>query len=115
MHYTVSEEVLRATTKCAHDFSCLTSGKCGNPIKCKVNKRFDKNMLYIESAKDKEGVSCPYTTKYLTAAVAGIFAPAPLIIRSIFRMKVMRRDNRLSVLSVCLIPIRYQNTHIVAI
>jgi hypothetical protein len=64
MQYTVSEEVLRATTKCTHDFSCLTTGKCGNLTQCKVNKRFDKNMLYIENALDKEGVVCPYKVSY---------------------------------------------------
>lgn len=64
MRYTVSEEVLRATTKCAHNFSCLTTGKCGNSLICKVDKRFDKNMLYIESTKNPEGVSCPYKVSY---------------------------------------------------
>ena len=64
MNYSVSEDVLRATTKCAHDFSCLTTGKCGNLMQCKVVKRFDKNMLYIENGKDKAGVSCPYKVSY---------------------------------------------------
>jgi hypothetical protein len=64
MPYTVSEDVLQATTKCTHEYSCLETGKCGNLIMCKVDKRFDKNMLYIKSAKDKEGVSCPYKLTY---------------------------------------------------
>lgn len=31
---------------------------------CKVTKRFDKNMLYIETPKDTDGVLCPYKLTY---------------------------------------------------
>jgi hypothetical protein len=58
--FTVSTETLKKTTKCSHDFSCLTTGKCGNLLLCKVEKRFDNNMLYVKTTRDTEGVSCPY-------------------------------------------------------
>ncbi len=60
----ISNEVLKKTTKCGHDFSCLTTGKCGNPPKCRIEKCFDKNMLYVKAMSDKERVSCPYRFSY---------------------------------------------------
>ena len=56
----ISNEVLKKTTRCGHDFSCLTTGKCGNLLLCKIEKCFDDNMLYVKATKDIAGVSCPY-------------------------------------------------------
>jgi hypothetical protein len=64
MIYGISNEVLKKTTKCGHDYSCLTTGKCGNLLLCKIEKCFDKNMLYIKATKDSECVSCPYKFSY---------------------------------------------------
>jgi hypothetical protein len=64
MKFAVSSEVLRETTKCDYDFSCLTTGKCGNILLCKIETRFDKNMLYVKTTRDTDGVSCPYKLSY---------------------------------------------------
>ena len=64
MKYAVSNDVLTKTTKCSHAFSCLATGKCGNVLMCKIEKRFDKNMLYIKTTSDIEGGSCPYLHSY---------------------------------------------------
>jgi len=58
--FVVAGEVLITTTKCHHDFSCITSGQCGNMPMCKVQSVFDKNMLYVESMSEKKNIACPY-------------------------------------------------------
>ncbi len=75
MKFTVPDEILKKTTKCSYDFSCLTTGKCGNLIMCKVDRRFDKNMLYIKASKDTNGVSCPY--KYTCGTKQGYICTCP--------------------------------------
>ena len=55
MKLSISHEIVKKTTKCAHDFTCLASGKCGNRLKCNVEKRYDKNMLYIRNHERQRG------------------------------------------------------------
>jgi hypothetical protein len=64
MQYSISDEILKKTTKCGHNFSCLSTGKCGNLPKCNVEKCFDKNMLFVETRKGLERISCPYNFSY---------------------------------------------------
>jgi len=59
MLFTVSDKIKSKTTKCAHDFSCLSTGVCDNPVKCTALNDFDKNMLVVEP-QDSNNVSCPY-------------------------------------------------------
>ena len=57
MKYTVPDEVLKATTKCEHDFTCLESGQCGQKPMCEVGERDGKNVLFL---KTKEAALCAY-------------------------------------------------------
>ena len=63
MKFAIPDEILNKTTKCGHAYSCLTTGKCGNVLMCKVDKPFDKNMLYIKATETVGGV-CPYKMSY---------------------------------------------------
>ena len=56
----VSDEAIKKTTRCCNNFSCLTTGECGNLLQCKIEKCFDENMLYVRTTKDTEAVSCSY-------------------------------------------------------
>jgi hypothetical protein len=60
MKFAASNEAIKETTRCGHDFSCLTTGKCGNLPKCKVENRFDDYMLYVQTTKDAEDTLCSY-------------------------------------------------------
>ena len=57
MKLEVPDSVLEETTKCPHNFACLSSGQCGDLDKCKVEEADGKNMLFLAS---KEYMSCPY-------------------------------------------------------
>lgn len=63
MLFIVSDKIKRATTKCAHDFSCLCTGLCDNPAKCNVLSDFDKNMLVVKPQGPID-ISCPYHLTY---------------------------------------------------
>ena len=63
MLYAVSDKIKSKTTKCAHDFSCLSKGLCDNPAKCKVHSDFDKNMLVVKPQEPID-ISCPYHLTY---------------------------------------------------
>ena len=52
-----SDEVLKATTKCKHKFSCVETSKCGEDVLCGVNRRIGKQLLAL---KGKANTSCPY-------------------------------------------------------
>jgi hypothetical protein len=64
INHTVWDEAKTRTTKCPHDFSCLTSGKCGNLALCEILRRFDHNMLYVKTTEDKASALCPYKMVY---------------------------------------------------
>jgi hypothetical protein len=57
----VSQEILNATTKCPHEFSCLDSGQCGKHKMCEVDQAPAMNILFLKS---KENVTCPYRTSF---------------------------------------------------
>lgn len=59
----VSDKIKSKTTKCAFAFSCLSTGLCGNPTKCKVLNDFDKNMLVVHPQEPND-ISCPYHMTY---------------------------------------------------
>ena len=57
MSIIMSEEILNATTKCPHSFSCLESGKCGEHNMCVVSNAIEP---YILDLKSKEPENCAY-------------------------------------------------------
>ncbi len=61
MKFKVPESVLKETTKCSHDFACLTTGQCCYSDECKVHTANGKNVLFLEP---NEFVNCPYWTRY---------------------------------------------------
>jgi hypothetical protein len=79
-----SNKILKKTTKCSRDFSCLTSGKCG---KCEIEKHFDDNMLYVKNPKDTESVACPYKMSY--GSIHGHICTCPTLY-DIYEKKKMR-------------------------
>jgi hypothetical protein len=77
-----SNKILRKTTKCSRDFSCLTSGKC------EIEKHFDDNMLYVKNPKDTESVACPYKMSY-GKNIHGHVCPCPTLY-DLYEKKKMR-------------------------
>ena len=61
MPLNVPEDILKATTKCHHAFSCLDSGQCGKHKLCEVDQAPTKNILFLKS---KEHAECPYRLSF---------------------------------------------------
>jgi hypothetical protein len=61
----VPEEVLKATTKCPSNFSCLNSvsGEAVPYCNCSVESFLGENLMFV-MPKDKNAVSCPYMIYY---------------------------------------------------
>lgn len=59
----IDQSVQEETTKCSHNFSCLSTGKCGDRDMCEVEYADGKNMLVLKS---KEAASCPYRMSFGT-------------------------------------------------
>jgi hypothetical protein len=64
MKLTIPDEVRRETERCPHDFSCLTTGKCGALPMCEIDRRIDKNWLFVKTSADTERFDCPYKYTY---------------------------------------------------
>lgn len=47
MALTVSDAI-RKQTQCPHDFSCLTTGQCGNHKMCPVQYAVGPNILFLK-------------------------------------------------------------------
>lgn len=65
MNESVPDEVLKATTKCPSNFSCLNkvSGEAGTGCKCNVESFLGKDLLFVRP-KDKNTLLCPYLMHY---------------------------------------------------
>lgn len=61
MKLKVPDSVLKETTKCTHDFACLSSGQCGDPDHCAVQYANGDNVLILVSKKE---ISCPYRIQF---------------------------------------------------
>jgi hypothetical protein len=61
MSFSVPKEILNATTKCVHSFSCLDSGKCGERKMCEVTYAVKPYLLDLKS---KEYEDCAYRVSY---------------------------------------------------
>ena len=55
--FSVPAEILRKTTKCSHDFSCLQTGQCGDNPMCDVQTAHSDNVLCVSAA---DWPKCPY-------------------------------------------------------
>lgn len=69
----VSEAVRQATTKCAHKFSCLSTGKCGDRAMCQVSYDNGKDVLFLaenaDNAPPPSTGDCPYRISYFSGQV----------------------------------------------
>ena len=61
MSIKVPEQVLKNTTKCRHEFSCLDPDKCYRKKMCEVDQIDGKNVLLL---KDKNTKDCPYRLSF---------------------------------------------------
>ena len=61
MPVTVPNEILKATKKCPHSFSCLESGKCGEHKMCEVNFAIEPYVLILKSTEPE---NCPYRVDF---------------------------------------------------
>ena len=61
MKHEVSQRVRDETTKCPHDFACLTTGKCGDRPLCEVKSEHGHCLLTI---KARAGLGCPYRVPF---------------------------------------------------
>ena len=57
MEKQVPESARKATKKCGHNFSCLTTGKCGDREMCPVEYANGEPLLFL---KDRKYAACPY-------------------------------------------------------
>ena len=57
MNVEVSDKVRDETTKCPHDFVCLSTDQCGDRELCDVDYADGKNVLFLSSEHHH---FCPY-------------------------------------------------------
>jgi len=65
----VPDEILKKTTKCPHEFSCLkysNSGHCDDHKMCEVEYADGKNVLFLET---KKAPICPYRLSFAFSQV----------------------------------------------
>ena len=60
MIYTISADILKETD-CQNDFSCLTTGKCGDREMCEVDYLNGPNVSFL---KTKEYANCIHRLNY---------------------------------------------------
>ena len=59
--YNVSEKIKKQTVKCKTNYSCLTTGKCGNSEMCTVKDCDGLNVLFVtQNTAD----ICPYNVSF---------------------------------------------------
>ena len=63
MDITISDDMLKKTTKCEKGFSCLSSGR----DVCKAEPSIIKDVVYIECLEE---TSCPYRFTFGTSGYA---------------------------------------------
>jgi len=58
----IPDFVLKETTKCPRDFTCLSvDGKNGGKPQCKIADLNGMNVMYLDSSEE---VDCPYWLRY---------------------------------------------------
>ena len=57
MAFNVPAEILKQTTKCPSEFSCLQTGLCADRSLCDVESPDGKNVLWLRS---RDWKNCPY-------------------------------------------------------
>ena len=62
----IPDSVLAKTTKCPNDFSCLETGRCGDPSLCEVDYADGINILFLIP---REWVNCPYRITFAARQV----------------------------------------------
>lgn len=68
MNLSLPDEVLRETTKCPSNKSCLSTGQCENHNKCDVEWSPCRDVLFLKS-KEQDRPECPYRVSFGTAQV----------------------------------------------
>ncbi len=57
MKFNIATQVLKETTRCPNNFSCLLNGQTGDPVECEVQWAGAKDVLFVKS---KKLLACPY-------------------------------------------------------
>lgn len=55
--FSVPAEILKQTTKCRHNYSCLETGQCGDSQMCDVETTHGEHVLCVRAA---DWPMCPY-------------------------------------------------------
>lgn len=66
MSFTISENILKQTSRCESDFSCLKSRKCEDKPMCPVDYANGNNVLFLKS---DASIPCPYNLPFGYATV----------------------------------------------
>lgn len=64
MNRNIPDEVRRKTTRCHHNLSCLTTGKCGSVSMCEVESRVDEELIFVKASDNCARDACPYTLPF---------------------------------------------------
>lgn len=65
MKITVPDEVLKQTNRCPNNFSCLTTGSCGNFPACSVKTSYKNLDMFTVKSKNIINISlCPYELSF---------------------------------------------------
>jgi hypothetical protein len=64
MKISVPDEVLKKTTRCPNDFSCLTTGSCGNYPACSAGTFYTQDMFSVKTKNIINISLCPYELSF---------------------------------------------------
>jgi hypothetical protein len=65
MKINVPDEVLKQTTRCPNNFSCLTNGSCGKFPACSVKTSYKKLDIFSVKSKNIININlCPYELSF---------------------------------------------------
>jgi hypothetical protein len=64
MKIIVPDEVLKKTTQCPNNFSCLTTGSCGKFPACSVGTAYTQGMFSVKKRNIINISLCPYELSF---------------------------------------------------
>jgi len=64
MKITVTDEVLKQTTRCPNNFSCLDTGSCGNFPACSVETSYNQDVFSVKNKNIINISLCPYELSF---------------------------------------------------
>jgi hypothetical protein len=63
MKVSVPDDILKATTKCLSDFSCLSDGPAGCSHRCAAETVLNTDLMFV-NPMTKNAILCPYLMHY---------------------------------------------------